>query len=60
MPRERIVVIEGIDEQDLVTREPAPLLALTPMFEAVGPDRGEWERAREVEVEYQSPRARAA
>lgn len=56
--RERII----IDDSDRfgrldVEREPAPapLLQLMPVFEAVGPGRGEWERAREVEVEYLAP-----
>jgi hypothetical protein len=58
--RERIVV----DDDDVfgrltVEREPAPLLALMPVFAPLGAGRGEWERAREVEVEYIRP-ARAA
>jgi len=55
MTRERIVVIEGIDERDVVTREPAPQLQLMPVFEPLGAGRGEWERAREVEAEYLAP-----
>jgi hypothetical protein len=56
--RERIVVIEmGDDEPLMVVREPAPLLQLMPIFEAIGSGRGEWERAREVEAQYIPPRA---
>lgn len=62
MQRERIIVTEdGADlSRDVVTREPAPLLALMPVFEAVGSGRGEWEAARAVEVEYIAPGERAA
>lgn len=60
MHRERIVVIEGLDERDVPVREPAPPLQLMPMFEPIGAGRGEWERAREVEVEYLAPGSRDA
>jgi hypothetical protein len=61
MQRERIVIIEGPDEREIVTREAAPMLQLMPIFVPLGSGRGEWERAREVEVEYIAPgRARAA
>lgn len=60
MPRERLVV----DDDDVfgrltVEREPV-VLALMPVFEAVGAGRGEWEAARAVEVEYLRPTRRAA
>jgi len=60
MYRERIIVAEdGADLlRDLVVREPAPSTELA--FAGTGPGRGEWERAREVEVGYLPPRARAA
>jgi hypothetical protein len=59
--RERIV----IDDSDVfgrldVERVPVPPLQLMPVFVATGPGRGEWEQAREVEVQYLPPEARAA
>lgn len=58
--KERIVV----DDEDrfgrlTVEREVVPL-QLMPVFEAIGAGRGEWERAREVEVQYLPPAQRAA
>lgn len=60
--KERIVVFEdGADLlRETVVREPRPMLALMPMFEAVGPGRGAWEEAQRVEAEYLPPARRAA
>lgn len=62
MQRERIVVFEdGADlTADVVVREPAPLVALMPVFVPVGAGREEYDRAAAVEAEYLPPRARAA
>lgn len=58
--KERIVVEEDRFGRLDVEREPAPLLALMPIFEAVGAGRGEWEAARAVEAEYLAPSSRSA
>ena len=60
MKRERVVVFEGMDEMDVPVREPAPLLALMPVFVPMGAGRGEWERAREIEAQYIPPQAASA
>lgn len=58
--KERIV-IEDEDRFGRLTVEREPVvLALIPVFEAVGAGRGEWEAARAVEVEYLRPTRRAA
>lgn len=58
--RERIVVEDDRFGRLDVEREPAPLLQLMPVFEPIGAGRGEWERARQVEVEYLPPGSSAA
>jgi hypothetical protein len=57
--RERIIVIEGIDERDIPLREVAPSTEL--VFAGTGPDRVAWEEAaNDVRVEYIAPGARVA
>lgn len=56
MPRERIVVVEGLDEMDVPVREPAAELE----FRGCGPERGAWEDAHAndngaVAAEYEPP-----
>ena len=58
--RERIVVVEGIDEKEVAVRERAPLLALMPVFSPLGARQGEWEAARVVEAKYLAPERRSA
>ena len=59
--KERIVIIDEDRFGRLeIQREPAPPLALMPIFAPIGPRRGEWERAREIEAQYLPPQARAA
>jgi hypothetical protein len=59
--KERIVIVdEDVFGRLTVDREPAPLLQLMPVFEPIGAGRGEWERAREAEVQYFPPRAARA
>lgn len=55
--RERIVIIEGIDERDIPVREVVPSTELVE-WRGCGPARGEYEAA--VHVEYLPPRRRAA
>ena len=52
--RDRIVVCEGLDEADVVVREPAAEL----VFAGTGPARGEYEEAHpanDVEAQYIPP-----
>ena len=58
--KERIVIVDEDRFGRLeIQREPV-VLALMPIFEPIGPRRGEWERAREIEAQYLPPQARAA
>lgn len=53
--RDRIVVCEGLDEADVVVREPAAELEV---WRGCGAERGAWEEAHpanDVRVEYMPP-----
>ncbi len=61
MPREHLVVIEGLDEQDVVIREPVPVSPpLLAEWRGTGASRGGWEALEGVEVVYVPPRSRRA
>ena len=51
--KERIIVVETLDEREVVIREPAAELET---WRGCGPERGEWEdEARRAEAEYLPP-----